>query len=88
MPFERIDETLSLDADGYLWLDQRKADDPDDPGRLVSLGHIETASCPERLQEQYEALRDEWDDAVAYGKACRLTAEGAYRAAVAGWRLN
>ena len=88
MPFERIDETLSLDADGDLWLRQTKAGDPDDPGRNVCLGHIETASVPERLQEQYDRLRDEWDDAVAYGDACRSTAEGAFRAAVAGWRLN
>ena len=88
MPFERIDEQLVCDDDGDLWLRQTNADDPDDSGRLVSLGHIETACVPDRLQAQYERLRDEWDDAVAFGRECRLTAEGAFHAAVAGWRLN
>lgn len=88
MPFDRIDEQLVCDDDGDLWIRQTNADDPDDSGRLVSLGHIETACVPDRLQSQYERLRDEWREAEAYGRACRLTAEGAFDDAVRNWSLN
>lgn len=88
MAWTYAQETLRMDDDGTLWCHLTNPDDAEDAGRLVSLGHVTTADVPERLEAQLEVLRDEWREAEAFGRECRLTAEGAFRSAVAGWRLN